>query len=74
MRRETRKDFEAAVRTAAAYRNSEAGRAWESLIEALVDQKKEDLITAKTDAVQEIQGTIKDLRFLLKRIKTANDE
>lgn len=55
-------------------RNSNAGRAWESFIEARVEMLKEDLTTAKPEKVAEIQGAIKELRQILKAVKRTEAE
>lgn len=55
-------------------RNSNAGRAWESLIDARIEILKEELVTARPEKVAEIQGAIKELRQTLKAVKRTDAE
>lgn len=74
MRSAVKTKFEEAIKNTAAYRHSEAWRCWESLLEAKIEALKEDLVTAKPERVIEIQGAIKELRQILKVVKSSDAE
>lgn len=63
-----------AIKDVIGTRASNAGRAWETLIETKTELLKEDLVSAKPEKVAEIQGAIKELRQILKAVKRTDAE
>lgn len=73
MRKEQRSRYESCLKTVMSYRASETGRAWENLLEAVIEQRKEDLVFAKADRMIETQGAIKELKRLLEAARNEGE-
>lgn len=74
MRTMVKQKLDNALQSVAGAKCSEAGRAWERLMEAKVEFLKEELVAAKIEKVPEIQGAIKELRQIMKQVKGTDVE
>ena len=69
MRSIIRADYDSALKSVTELRHTQAGLAWESLIDARIESLKEELVTAKAERVPELQGAIREMRRLVETIR-----
>ena len=69
MRSIIRADYDSALKSVTELRHTQAGLAWESLIDARVESLKEELVTAKAERVPELQGAVREIRRLVDTVR-----
>lgn len=61
--------YETALTSVSELRHTQAGIAWETLLETRVEALKEELVTAKAERVPEIQGAVREMRRLVDTVR-----
>ena len=69
MKRINQANYETALTSVSELRHTAAGKAWDTLIETRIEALKEELVTAKVERVQELQGAVREMRRLLETVR-----